>query len=182
METKTEIMTAVENLDPGGVMAFEGLMTSVAVKPQAGQICTTILSFLTSMEQLNLYSRIVKNQKQFAQLRDKYIGRVAQVTVSRSYDGEVLVTHLELANVEDASIYLPNLAAIESLNNNQNLLTAGMIKNIESKKAKNGSVYSSITVSDGDNTRSLTCFATKTEDDVTAYKTVYEGKVAVLDV
>lgn len=182
METKTEIMTAVENLDPGGVMAFEGLMTSVAVKPQAGQISTTILSFLTSTEQLALYSHIVKNQKQFSQLRDKYVGRVAQVTVSRSYDGEVLVTHLELADVEDASAYLPNLTVIESLNDNQILMAAGLIKSIELKKAKNGSVYSSITVSDGENTRSLTCFATKTEDDVTAYKTAYEGKVAVLDV
>lgn len=173
---KTKIMDMFSSLQDGETGKFTALVIDVLASAENGQIKLSI-HFLTENECFNVASFIAKNAQNVEQIKTKYVGKVACVTVEKA--GGLRAIHLALATNADATPFIPELSSIKKMESKSRAVIGALITAVEEKKARNGAVYSSISLSDAESSRSMTCFTTSKTEDILAYQQ-YVGKVAVI--
>lgn len=177
---ETRIMEAINGLAIGEKTKFKALVIGVTPDALNGQLLTTI-QFLTANENFALKGNFGKKPAHLQALADKYMGKIAQIVVGIDEKKNTLsIQKMDLVEDCDVSEFLPTLDVIATLGDKQSAKAGALVTNIEAKESRNGSLYSSISLTDGKNLRTLTCFATKTDSDIETYKTAYVGKIAVI--
>lgn len=179
---ETNIMESINLLQPGESTQFDALVIGITPDALNGQLRTTI-HFLTENEQFSLFGNFGKNPAHLQALTSKYLGQIAQITVGIDENKKTFsIQKMDLVKDCDAAEFLPSLDNIGELESKRSTIVGALVTSIESKESRNGSLFSSITLTDGSNQRTLTCFATKTEAEIETYKTLYVGKVVIIKV